>query len=62
MPTKPKLMSITEFAERAGGQERAAVKIGVSFTTVNRWRNKHDKPRGLSRARLLELGVDPDRP
>lgn len=50
-------MTLAEFVKTCGSQEAAARKIGVSFTTVNRWLNKHTVPRGLARARLQQLGV-----
>jgi putative transcriptional regulator len=33
-------------------QEDMARQLGVSYTTVNRWENGHNKPSRLARARL----------
>lgn len=55
--TKKPTKSLRDFCAEAGSQEAAAALIGVSFATVNRWLNSHDKPRGLSRRRLAELGI-----
>jgi CheY-like chemotaxis protein/DNA-binding XRE family transcriptional regulator len=36
-------------------QEAFAQKLGVSFTTINRWENGHAEPNKLARKNLLEL-------
>lgn len=61
MPTKIKLQSLAEFVAKIGTQEQAAVAIGVSFSTVNRWFNQGEKPHGVMRAHLITLGIDPDK-
>lgn len=59
MKQKPaaKTKTLRDFCAEVGSQEAAAAAIGVSFATVNRWLNKHDEPRGLSRRRLADLGI-----
>ena len=59
MKRKPaaKTKTLREFCAEVGTQEAAAHKIGVSFPTLNRWLNGHDKPRGLSVRRLADLGI-----
>jgi DNA-binding transcriptional regulator YiaG len=36
-------------------QEKFAVKIGVTFSTVNRWENGHGKPSPLAMRRIEEF-------
>lgn len=60
-PTKKKLKSLTQFVKEEGSQEAAARKIRVSYKQVNLWINGHAKPVGLTRDRLIALGVDPKR-
>ncbi len=36
-------------------QEQMAAKIGVAFSTLNRWENDKSSPRGKARRRLLEI-------
>ncbi len=36
-------------------QEQFAAKIGVTFSTVNRWENDRDKPSPLAMRRIEEL-------
>ena len=36
-------------------QERLAARLGVTFTTVNRWENEHAKPSPLAMRQIEEL-------
>ena len=36
-------------------QEKFAAKLGVSFSTVNRWENGHGKPSPLAMKRIKDL-------
>jgi transposase len=49
--------AIEAFADKNGGQEKAAEIIGVDFSTINRWINLKSKPKGLALKRLRELKV-----
>ncbi|MFH1373442.1 MAG: helix-turn-helix transcriptional regulator [bacterium] len=42
-------------------QEQFAVKIGVTFSTVNRWENGKSKPSPLALKRIEELDENKDR-
>ena len=50
-------MTLKQFVTRCGTQEKAALAVGVSFTTINRWLNGRRKPGNLAVARLLNVGV-----
>lgn len=50
-------MTLDAFITKQGSQEAAASAIGVSFTTVSRWKNGHTRPKGLVARRLTELGI-----
>lgn len=50
-------MTLRKFVELCGGQQAAAVELGVLTTTVWRWLNKTAKPKGNNARRLKELGV-----
>lgn len=43
-------------------QERLAARLGVTFTSVNRWENGHAKPSPLAMRQIeelvVELGID----
>ena len=55
---RPGKKVLIDWVYEQGGQAQAAQIIGVRAETLNRWINKVMKPRGLSRRRLLELGVE----
>lgn len=47
---------IREMRRRTGmTQEELAVKIGVSFTSVNRWENNRQEPLPLAMRRIEEI-------
>jgi len=47
---------IKELRSRLGlTQEQFAAKVGVTFSTVNRWENGKSKPSPLARQRIEEL-------
>lgn len=58
--TKAEADAIGAFADRNGGQEKAAEIVGVDFSTLNRWINRKAVARGLARKRLRELKVVAD--
>ncbi len=39
-------------------QERLAARLGVTFTSVNRWENGHAKPSPLAMKQIEELVVE----
>lgn len=49
--------TLNRFVKECGNTEKAAVIIGVSFTTLYRWLRGAAKPRGLSAERLKYLGI-----
>lgn len=51
------VLTLRKFVELCGGQQAAAVELGVLTTTVWRWLNKTAKPKGNNARRLKELGV-----
>jgi len=51
-------MTLKKFIELAGGQEKAAQKLGVSWRTVHRWVRGYSQPSGLARKALEALGVE----
>lgn len=36
-------------------QEKLAARLGVSFSTLNRWENEHSQPSPLAREKLEQL-------
>jgi putative transcriptional regulator len=36
-------------------QEKLAARLGVSFSTLNRWENEHSRPSPLAREKLEQL-------
>lgn len=36
-------------------QEEFAIRLGVSFTSINRWENDQNKPSKLARRQILNL-------
>lgn len=55
--TKPETQTLDEFIEACGSEEKAAAKIGVTYSTVSRWRNGHRKPKGLSAEKLKKMRI-----
>jgi len=49
--------TLGEFVEYHGTQKAAAAVIGVYPETLNRWINKHEKPRGMTLDRLKQLHI-----
>lgn len=56
--TKTKTQTLKKYVESCGSQKTAALNIGVTEGTLNRWLHGHIHPRGLSLVRLGELGVE----
>ncbi len=47
---------LREARRRSGlSQEKLAAKLGVSFTTINRWENAHAHPSPLARTQIAAL-------
>ncbi|MCU0858963.1 MAG: type I restriction-modification system subunit M N-terminal domain-containing protein [Pontiellaceae bacterium] len=47
---------IVQLREKLGiSQEELASRLGVAFTTVNRWENEKSEPRGKAKRAILEL-------
>ncbi len=40
-------------------QEQFAAKVGVTWSTINRWENGRGKPSPLAMRRIEELGAEP---
>ena len=51
-------MTLQEFVEKAGSQEKAAREIGVSFVTLNGWLTGKHVPGFLARQHLDTLGIE----
>lgn len=51
-------MTLKQFIKKAGGQDQAAVQLGVRGSTIWRWLTKKSKPQPLAVRRLRELGVE----
>lgn len=51
-------MTLKQFIKKAGGQEEAAVQLGVRGSTIWRWLSKKSHPKGNNARRLRELGVE----
>ena len=50
---------VKEMRRRLGmTQEELAHKLGVSFTSVNRWENGQTQPSKLARKQLVQLATD----
>lgn len=62
MPNKIKLKTLAEFVRETGTQEKAARKIGVTFSTLSRWLHAlSKKPNDVMRQRLTDLGINPEK-
>lgn len=60
--TAAKFLTLLEYAEQMGSQEKAARTFPVSFKCYNNWVNGHTQPVLDSiRKRFAELGVLPPR-
>ena len=50
---------VRSLREKLGlSQEKLAARMGVTFSSVNRWENGHSKPSPLAMQKLEELVVD----
>ena len=50
---------VKSLRERLGlSQEKLAARMGVTFSSVNRWENAHSKPSPLAVQKLEELVVE----
>lgn len=54
---KKKLLTLVQFTDKYGSQEKAAAVVGVDASTYSRWINKETAPHGMAARRLEELGV-----
>jgi DNA-binding transcriptional regulator YiaG len=51
-------MTLKEFVNKCGSQEKAARELGVTLRTVSNWLSGARRPRGLSKDALERSGVD----
>lgn len=51
-------MTLKQFIKKMGGQDEAAVQLGVRSSTVWRWLVRKSRPQGNNARRLRELGVE----
>lgn len=50
-------MTLRQFIKLSGGQEAAAVRLGVRSSTIWRWLTKVSNPQGNNARRLKDFGV-----
>lgn len=52
--------TLKEFVETFPSQHAAALKIGCTQETLNRWLNGHVSPTGITLLRFKQLGIQVD--